>query len=359
MSKSVSSKYMQIKIDIESKITSGHFKPNDRVPSENEIANDYGVSIITSRKALDSLVSDGLIFRKKGKGSFVCEAPNLPIHNDTYNNLVTFILLSYNFSDSSTMQFIKGAYTVLTELGKSMIVEYSKDEPVREAEILEKCIRDKSAGILLFSTDPEKNLDKLRKLKQNKIPFVLIDRGISQFPVNIVSCYNLDGTYKMANYLIGNGHTKIMFISNNQHILTEQLRFEGLMLALKENNMEFNPGLFVTDFSKNPLGFLEALDMYNPTAIMCVNDLTACRVTEILQKNDFNIPGDISVTGFDDADIAKYNYPKLTTIRQDFFEIGKKAAELLTGIISGRCKCCSQIYLPVELVVRDSVSKIN
>jgi len=359
MSKNASSKYMQIKIDIESKITSGHFRPNDRVPSENEIASDYNVSIITSRKALDSLVHDGLIYRRKGKGSFVCEKPNLPVSHDSYSNIVTFILLSYNFSDSSTMQFIKGAYTVLTEMGKSMIVEYSKDEPEREADILDKCIKDKSAGVLLFSTDPEQNLNKLNELKSNNIPFILVDRGIKQFPVNIVSCYNLDGTYKMANYLIENGHRKIMFISNNRHILTEQLRFEGMMLALDENKIPFIPELFVTDFAKNPLDFLEGFDTYHPTAIMCVNDLTACKVSEILMENNISVPDDVSITGFDDAEIAKYNNPKLTTVKQDFFQIGKKAAELLIDIITGKSGCCSQVYLPVELVIRDSVRKIN
>lgn len=358
MTRTGDSKYMQIKIDIESKITSGHYMPGDRIPSENELASQYGVSIITSRKALELLVHDELIYREKGRGSFV--KARLPIQSgDSHKDIVTFILLSYDFSDSATMQLIKGAYTVLTEKKKSMIVEYSKDAPDREAAIIEKCIQDRSAGVILFSADPEKNVDKLAELNSNNIPFVLVDRGITRFPVNIVACYNLDGSYMAAKHLITSGHQKILFIGNNSHILTEQLRYQGLEIALRENGIKHDSRLIASDFAQNPLAFLEIVEEHHPSAIMCVNDLVACKVTEILRENLILVPQDISVTGFDDADIAKYNHPKLTSVRQDFFEIGKRAAELLIDLIYNKRKGCTQIYLPVELVIRESTSSIT
>jgi len=356
MTKNSNSKYMQIKIDIESKIKSGHYPPRARIPSENEIAALYGVSVITSRKSLELLVHNGLVYREKGRGSFVSSNVVEDKPNESFNNIVTFILLSYEFSDSATMQLIKGAYTVLSDMKKSMIVEYSKDQPEREKDILEKCIADNSAGVLLFSSDPEKNLDKLKDLKRNHIPFVLVDRGITQFPVNIVSCYNLDGTYTMTMYLIQNGHERIIFISNNQHILTEKLRYQGHQMAMTEKGLPCDPELLLTNFHDNPLEILRMIEELHPTAIMCVNDLVACKVTDILKENKIRVPQDISVTGFDDADIAKYNHPKLTTVRQDFYKIGKKAAELLVERIADNNTECSQIYLPIELIVRDSTA---
>ncbi len=359
MTKNLNSKYMQIKIDIESKIKSGHYVSGSKISSENEIASIYGVSIITSRKALELLVHDGLINRQKGRGSFVSPKTSVNDTAESHRNIVTFILLSYEFSDSSTMQLIKGAYTVLSEKKKSMIVEYSKDQPEREADILDKCIKDNSAGILLFSSDPEQNVNKLKQLKDNNIPFVLVDRGISQFPVSIVSCYNLDGSYTMTNYLISKGHRKILFIGNNEQILTEQLRFQGYRMSLQQNEIEYNPDLFITNFSKSPLELLRIIEEVHPTVIMCVNDLIACKVTEILKENNITVPDDISVTGFDDADIAKYNHPKLTTIHQDFFKIGKKAAELLVSMMTNNSNHNTQIYLPIELIERESVASIK
>jgi GntR family transcriptional regulator, arabinose operon transcriptional repressor len=355
MARSGDSKYMQIKIDIESKITSGHYTTGDRIPSENELASQYGVSVITSRKALELLVHDGLIHREKGRGSFVKAKPSMR-SGDSHQDIVTFILLSYDFSDSSTMQLIKGAYTVLTEKKKSMIVEYSKDQPDREAAILDKCIMDRSAGVLLFSTDPEKNIDRLAALNAENIPFVLVDRGITQFPVNIVSCYNLDGAYRIAKHLLQTGHERILFIGNNSPILTEKLRYQGLEMALRERGLEHDARWTIHDFSRHPLVFLEIVAEHHPTAIMCVNDLVACKVTEILRENKISVPQDISVTGFDDADIAKYNLPRLTTVRQDFFEIGRRAAELLMERIDNRHGSCTQLYLPVELVIRESTA---
>lgn len=355
MTRSGDSKYNQIRIDIESKIKSGHYGPGDRVPSENELAAKYGVSIITSRKALELLVHAGLIHRERGRGSFV--SPNLADRRtDEHQGIVTFILLSYDFADSSTMQLIKGAYTVLTDKKKSMIVEYSRDDVSRERDILENCIRDRSEGVLLFSAGPEENSDVLLKMTQNRVPFVLVDRGISGFPVNIVSCYNLDGAYQAARHLIETGHKRILFVGNNRHILTECLRLDGLMMAMKEAGLPPENATVRFDFMRRPLAFLEDLEEKRPTAIMCVNDLVACRLTEILRENDIAVPGDISVTGFDDADIAKYNHPRLTTVKQDFFEIGRKAAELLVELIYNPRESCTQIYLPVGLIVRESTA---
>ena len=66
-------KYEQIRQDIIHKIESMEYRPNQVIPSENELCASYGVSRITVRKAIDELVHEGLLYRIKGKGSFVAD----------------------------------------------------------------------------------------------------------------------------------------------------------------------------------------------------------------------------------------------------------------------------------------------
>lgn len=72
-------KYLNVKQDIVNKINTSEFKPNHIIPSEYELCKQYNVSRITIRKAVDELVFEGVLYRLKGKGCFVCDRENLKI----------------------------------------------------------------------------------------------------------------------------------------------------------------------------------------------------------------------------------------------------------------------------------------
>ena len=77
-----------------------------------------------------------------------------------------------------------------------------------------------------------------------------------------------------------------------------------------------------------------------------------------VREEGLSIPEDVSVIGFDDIPIAEYMTPALTTIRQDFAEMGYRSAELLHGMMQGK-QDNSSICVPFRFVERDSVKKIR
>ena len=80
--------------------------------------------------------------------------------------------------------------------------------------------------------------------------------------------------------------------------------------------------------------------------MVCANDFTAAALIKALKDAGMEVPRDVSVVGFDDAETYRFHQPALTTIRQDFFMLNKLMAETALG--------CTRIYTPTQLIVRES-----
>jgi len=355
-------KYEIIKTDLLDKIRRGELKESDRVPSENKLADIYGVSVITTRKALTDLVASGHIFRIKGKGSFVSEKQRGGNRHSSATLkkkmcIVTLIVLMHENSDSSTMQIIRGVQSHLSMNGYSMVIECSHDNVESEAQIIDKCIDNDVDGVLLFSANPDANIRKIRMLSTSGIPLVLIDRPTALAPVSFVGSYNMHGMYMMTKYLHESGHECIAFAADNISISTEQARYDGFCEAVNECGAVFDDDMFIPHVMGNSEELLGMVKKKCPSAIVCVNDKCAMLVIDYLQAAGIRVPEDISVTGFDDSEMGRYKNPSLTTIRQPFDEIGKEAAVKLLELINGVSP--SQTQLPVDLVVRESTRVIE
>lgn len=347
------SKYQAVKNVIIENINTGVFGPGSLIPSENEIAKQFGVSIVTARKALSDMVHDGYIYRIRGKGSFVSNSPKQK-NNDL--RLVAFLVMSDKEADSSTMQLIRGAQTYLSSKGYSLVVECSNDSSETERMLIESFVENGVAGMVIFPVDPDKNSDCYERLSDKKIPFVLVDRAPEHMPVNFVASYNMDGAYRIAQYLISMHHRKIAFAAMHGNLDAEKLRYEGYAAALSKNGIEPDPELYFDD-TIHHMDRITALALDGKiTAVMCINDVTAGVIINHFRKNGIRIPQDVSVTGFDDAEIAKYLSPSLTTVRQSFPEIGKCAATLLANGMENPDAGYSKVLLPTELVIRESVT---
>ena len=92
-----------------------------------------------------------------------------------------------------------------------------------------------------------------------------------------------------------------------------------------------------------------------PTAIFCFNDVIAIGVIHALRKQGYSVPGDFSVVGFDDLDIAAYYHPSLTTVRQPIYQLGRRSASMLFDLIQGNDDVYSEILEP-EFIVRGSTA---
>ena len=89
------------------------------------------------------------------------------------------------------------------------------------------------------------------------------------------------------------------------------------------------------------------------TAVFAANDQTALGVIRAFGEAGLRVPEDVSVVGFDDTPESAYYVPALTTIRQDFSEVGRRCVELLLSLVDGTA-VERHVVVPAQLVVRES-----
>ena len=167
-------------------------------------------------------------------------------------------------------------------------------------------------------------------------------------------------------YLYDLGHRKIAHITGmkqeNNYISNSRKNayideMEKLNLEIKEGYIQKGNNF---DFDSGYSAMMELLKLEDsPTAVFAASDKTAFGAIEAINDMKLRVPEDISVIGFDDIEACLYSTPKLTTIRQDCDEIGKRAADILVNEIDGKKKENVNLIVPVDLVIRDSCKAIK
>ncbi|MFN8372463.1 MAG: LacI family DNA-binding transcriptional regulator [Anaerolineae bacterium] len=200
---------------------------------------------------------------------------------------------------------------------------------------------------------------------QYKRPYVLVDYqgddDIAHVPT--VEVENRQGIINVMNYLVKLGHRRIAFITGELRIISAVHRFQGYKEALKQAGIDFDPELVREGNWMHPMGYEHGkhlLQLPNPpTAICCANDLTAFGVYQAIREAGKQIGKDISVTGFDDIDMAGTVSPPLTTVRQPVREMGRVAAQMLLMQLHGEIPEPLHAKLDTELIVRQSTAPVK
>jgi GntR family transcriptional regulator, arabinose operon transcriptional repressor len=343
-------KYLVVKQAIMEKIQSGELKPNDKLPSEQEYSEAFNVSGITIRKTLSELANEGYIKRIKRKGTFV----NGPVPEESSSRLLALVLSAEDYFDVSYMKIIKGAQSMAAEYNYSLIVEWSSNNLAQEAETIKKMLDRNIDGFIIYPYDPIKSKSNYLLIEQNNIPYVLVDRYNVDHPCYFSGCCNYDGAVIATKELLQMKHTKIKFVGYHFFLNSEQERYDGYCSAMRQAGLEVNQDNCIVNVDYDLLK--KQILNHDVTALFCCNDRLAIKVTQNLTEQGIRIPQDVSIIGFDDWDSEQNTAIGLTTVRQNFNEIGANAAHLLLSAIQGKIQGNNTKLLSgVSLVIRDSI----
>lgn len=214
-------------------------------------------------------------------------------------------------------------------------------------------------GLLLTGIFPS---DFFTELIKQTTPFLLIDSYVLD-EVPQVGLEDKHGGYIATKYLLEMGHRRILFCGPQiyeQGVLRE--RYEGYKQALAEYGIDAHPediyGLEIGIDRSTALGReLAKRDDY--TAIFATADILAAGIISGLNEEGKRVPEDVSIVGFDDLNIARISSPQLTTVHQDVTQRGYLAAEMLIAHIEKSEHAEHRITMPVHLVERQSVARIE
>lgn len=218
-------------------------------------------------------------------------------------------------------------------------------------------------GVVCLGTFSKSRVEKIASWGRPTV-FIDVNPDPMQFDSIVVDYKN--AIYRIIDYFVENGHTKIGFIGasdcDQDGELLPDLRSEYFRNALIKKN------LYHPEYIK--IGSYYARDGYRllknlqeegnlPTALFVANDSMAAGAYKAAYELGLSIPDDISIIGFNDIPTAKYMIPPLTTIRLYMEFMGEYAVQLLEErIIQGR-EVCVNVVVPTKLYVRDSVKNIK
>jgi len=167
---------------------------------------------------------------------------------------------------------------------------------------------------------------------------------------------SLDGAAQAVAHLVARGRRRIGFVGGFGSMVETDTRKRGYVAALSALGLTPDEALIIdTDFTPRAASAAahtlldRAPDL---DGIFACSDFMAVAVMEALRARGRSVPADVSVVGYDDVPLASYCSPRLTTIRQQTHEGGKRMVDTLFALIEG--KPAQSVVLPVELIVRDS-----
>ncbi|MFN4114688.1 MAG: LacI family DNA-binding transcriptional regulator [Sphingomonadaceae bacterium] len=264
-------------------------------------------------------------------------------------------LIYDNHSPYYMFQIQKGCWDVCQEQGIRLLAQPVDVADPRVGDQVRGLVSETHVdGIILSS--PVTDCDPvLRALEAMDIPFVRISPGTNHALTSSVFMDDAQAADDMTTHLINLGHRRIGFIKGHPNHMASDDRLFGYRRALDRVGIAFEPQLVAKgefNFESGVAAGQYFLSLNpRPTAIFAANDDMAAGVLSVAHDRGIDLPGELSVAGFDDTTLARTVWPPLTTIHQPMAELARTAAEILIGggDITHR-------RLPHQLVERSSVA---
>lgn len=258
------------------------------------------------------------------------------------------------YSDAFITRVLEGMSQAANRFRARLIVH---PVSLRATDYRELASKDGAEGIILINAHAED--PALAALAGEGFPTVSMD-FVDEMAVDQVYVDNAAAAKEITEYLIGLGHTRIAMISHAPQVfLSARKRLQGYRTALEQHGISFDAGLVRhADFSEHS-GFVQMEDLLNstprPTAVFVGNDVVAYGTLQAARQAKLNVPGDLSIAGFDDDYMSRFLNPPLTTMVLPAAGHGSAAVEVLINRLSGELSGVPiKRQLRAHIAVRDS-----
>ena len=272
-------------------------------------------------------------------------------------------LITPDMQNGTFSELVKGIESVIEKNSMSLIVANSKGKIEKELKTLHIFKEQQLDGIIFsgvkFSKKHKNYFDRYR------VPTVVVSQKFPGSGLPHLAPDNIEAAKTAIEFLIENNHRKIaMFHGPLYDQSSGKERYLGFKKALKKAGIKENSDYVKkADFNIDS-GYQKMQELINevkklPTAIFAASDRIAIGVLDCCVDNDIKVPDDISIIGFDDIELATVVRPKLTTIRVDHVELGRKVVEVLLAKIKKEEVKTECQKIDFELIERETVKKIN
>ncbi|MFH1479449.1 MAG: LacI family DNA-binding transcriptional regulator [Candidatus Omnitrophota bacterium] len=325
------------------------------------VAKEAGVSIATVSRVLNKLGSVKKLNKIRVEAAIkkLKFRPNVSAQRlaaKGKNNTIGLVIPRYSdiFHSFYALQILQGVGLGVERLKLDLLMHITNGENFLNTSAVEGVIFSDIIG----------NEEQVDNVLQIDMPCVIMNYLTKDLPVTCVSIDNLNGAFKAVEYLIKLGHARIATITGELKSQVAIDRLDGYIKALDKYKLEKKESFIkYGDFGRDSgaKAAKELLILKNlPTAIFAASDEMAVGAIQTLLENGIDVPGDISIIGFDDNPYTlNFSPVPITTIRQPLHQMAMIATETLYKIITGNIKGNKKIVLPTELIKRSSCQSLT
>jgi len=354
--------YRQVYDALRARVLDGRYAVGDKLPSEAELSQEYSVSAITVKRALDLLRADGLIVRRPRLGTFVTSAtPTGPGTERPVPSRPLIGCVVTNFDDTFGSRVIEGLLAGAGAEEHVVLMRTSGDVEQEDASI--RSLLDAGvAGLVLQPSSSEYIPPAALELVTRRFPLVILDRVFDGIPVSVVRSDNLAGAMSATAHLFDLGHRTVGFVSAASHVSTSEERRNGWVHAHAAYHLTLDdsaelrtvgstiPGSTVT--KEEDVDRLAEFVAAHPdvTGYLVSEYNIALLLREACERLGLRVPDDVSIVCFDHPD-AYFDSGlfRFTHVRQQQRELGERAI----GSVRDQRRdphAVAKVVLPTELV---------
>jgi DNA-binding LacI/PurR family transcriptional regulator len=352
-------RYKEIKNMLATEIT--RLNINERLPSRTELCKKMDTTRTTIDKAINELVAEGMLYSRKGGGTYVAGTnEELLVHEGQ-----SWGVIVRDVRETFFAEIVRGVENVAHSHGINVIVGNNDSDFNKQEQYIKRLIRFGVSGLIIIPILSRNVLENQRlfsQLTEVKVPFVFCNRNVEGFNAPVVASNNFYGGYLAAEHLLEQGYHHIAYIADQKY-RTSVDRCQGYITALLKNGVEVNRKIITIEDQSQTQPFnvgYEAMKKFLAPgqlvdAVFCYTDKVAQGVYQAITEAGLRVSDDIGVVGYNNSDICEKLTPSVTSVAYKNLEIGTKAAEVLYKHISGEALSEFEFYLfNPELVVRDS-----
>ncbi|HEX2887026.1 LacI family DNA-binding transcriptional regulator [Vineibacter terrae] len=326
-------------------------------PKIKDIAARLRVSPATVSRALSDsgLVAEPTLSRIREAARLLNYRPNVSARNLRTRRSMAVLMVVRDIGNPFYLEIMKGVEATAREAGYAVLMGNTENDPDREIAYFDM-LRDGHADGMILMTG------KLpaEPAPPPSLPVVVASEIIEGAGFPHVQVDNVAAAAGAVQHLVALGHRRIAHITGPVPEVLSLHRRRGYRQAMRAAGLKIPPGYIQRgDFllASGRAGCRALLDLpVPPTAIFCANDEMAFGAVHELHQHGHDVPGDVSVVGFDDIYLSEAFYPPLTTVSQPRAEIGRMAMTQLLAMMSGKKPSRAPVILPTALKVRGTTA---
>lgn len=352
-------RHRRIYLDLEGKIKSGEIANQEQLPILPDLCVRYGVSAASVRRALDDLERNGLISRRRGKGTFAIGRTTIIPPKKTRTFRVLLIGETWDLY-REPIEAIHYMFDILAGIRDAAREQSAAVALISQAGPGRMPPHEEGIGYLVLTMGMKSYALGLEMAQSQGAPCVLVNP-----PEPLTPCVRVDiteGARLGVRHLIDLGHRRIAYIGATRGSYFQE-RVAGYHLALEQSGLDSDPalvpsGVHTDEQSKAALDTLLALPS-PPTALFVQSDYRALLLMAYARSLGLSLPGALSICGYDNISEAATVDPPLTSVHHPRYEQGIEAVHLLTCLLDGETPPTLDVTITPHVVQRASTSSLT